>query len=377
MSRNTIARVDLAAVRHNLVRTRQLARSSELACVVKADAYGHGLNNILSELNDADILAVATVGEAEECRSGGWNGRLLHLQGPSNSAEFEQLRGMGAEMVVHHDSQIPLLESRAGRFSNRLWLKIDSGMHRLGFAPGDVRGAFQQLESLRGPEPTVLMTHFACADEPDNPLTRNQVERFDEAIAGLPGPVSMANSAAILNYPDCHRDIVRPGILLYGVSACADRSAASLDLLPAMTLQCDLIAINQCQRGESVGYGAAWVCPEDMAVGVAAIGYGDGYPRHAGNGTPVLLGGRKAPLVGHVSMDMICLDLRQHPQARVGDVVTLWGAGLPVEEVAQWAGVLPYELICGVTARVKTEVLGPVSEINERPRGAQLNRRYR
>ncbi len=357
MSRNTIATIDLASIRHNLSRIRQLAPSSELACVVKADAYGHGLENILAELSGADVLAVATVGEAEKCRSGGWSGRLLHLQGSSNPAEFAQLQKMGAEMVIHHDSQLAWLAPQAGRINKRLWLKIDSGMHRLGFSAGDAVSAFQRLESLRGPEATVLMTHFACADEFDNSQTRQQIKRFDEVTEGLPGPVSMANSAAILNFRESQRDIVRPGILVYGISPCAQRSAAELDLLPAMTLQCELIAINQCRRGAAVGYGAAWSCPEDMPVGVAAIGYGDGYPRRAGNGTPVLLGGRRAPLVGHVSMDMICLDLRNHPQAHVGDVVTLWGAGLPVEVVAECTGMLPYELICGVTARVKTKLL--------------------
>jgi len=354
MSRNTIASIDLAAVRHNLSVVQSMAPCSDICCVVKADAYGHGLDNVLGELSDARILAVATVGEAEKCRNSGWIGRLLHLQGPANPAELEQMCRLSVEMVVHHVAQLELLESRAQGISNRLWLKIDTGMHRLGFSVGETVGAFRRLEALRGDHSTILMTHFGCADDPENGLTNRQIALFDEVTEHLPGQVSMANSAGILNFPKSHRDVIRPGALLYGVSPCSGSSASSLGLKPVMTLQCDLIAINQCSRGESVGYGGTWTCPEDMPVGVAAIGYGDGYPCHARNGTPVLLRGQRVPLAGQVSMDMLCLDLRRCNDARVGDQVTLWGEGLPVEEIAAWAGTIPYELICSVTGRVKT-----------------------
>jgi alanine racemase len=352
MSRNTIARIDLAAIRHNLARVQNLARSSQVVCVVKADAYGHGLSRVCQALADAGMLAVATTGEGFTCRQHGWRGRLLLLEGPNNRAELEDSVALDAEMVVHHQAQLELLRERPGDIRRALWLKIDTGMHRLGFPAEEAAQVHRELETLRGPEPTVLMTHFACADDVANPLTEQQMARFATATSGLPGPVSMANSAGLLNYPSSQRDFVRPGIMLYGVSPCRRHSAGEIGLRPAMTLQCELIAINTVRAGESVGYGAAYTCPRDMRIAVGAIGYGDGYPRHARNGTPVLLNGRRASLVGHVSMDMITIDLSGHDDARVGDCLTLWGEGLPVEEVAPWADAIPYQLICGVTARV-------------------------
>jgi len=356
MSRNTIAKIDLAAIRHNLGRVRKLAPESQVACVVKADAYGHGLARVSSALKEADILAVATVDEGRRCRDSGWAGRLLLLEGPANVPEFQEMISLEAEMVVHHETQLELLRQRRDEINNALWLKVDSGMHRLGFPPQDAAAVHAELESLRGRTQTILMTHFACADEAHNPMTRQQINRFDASIAGISGLVSLANSAAVLNFPDSHRDFIRPGIMLYGVSPCSQRPAAEIGLRPAMTLQCDLIAINQCSAGDTVGYGAAYTCPEDMRIGVGAIGYGDGYPRHARNGTPVLLNGKRAALVGHVSMDMIMIDLRGYEHAQVGDQVTLWGQGLPLEELALWCDAIPYQLICGVTARVRPVV---------------------
>lgn len=353
MSRNTIARIDLSAIEHNFGRVQKLAPSSRVACVVKADAYGHGLSQVSGALRNADLLAVATVDEGRRCRESGWSGRLLLLEGPANVAEFDEMIGLHAEMVVHHETQLQLLRQRHHQIREPLWLKIDSGMHRLGFPPADAARVHRELESLRGEEETILMSHFACADEPQNPMTENQIERFNQSVKGIAGPVSLANSAGTLNFPHSHRDYIRPGILLYGVAPNSRLSAAELGLRPAMSLQCDLIAINRCRKGETIGYGAAYTCPEDMTVGVAAIGYGDGYPRHARNGTPVLVSGRRAGLVGRVSMDMITIDLRGHEAARVGDQVTLWGPGLPVEEVSDWCDAIPYQLICGVTARVK------------------------
>jgi len=352
MSRNTIARINLAAVRHNLARIRDLAPQSAVACVVKADAYGHGLARIFNALEDADILAVATTGEAAICRQQGWRGRLLLLEGPANAAEFDAMVALDTEMVVHHETQLQLLRDRRRDVRRALWLKIDTGMHRLGFSQSDARAVHAELEKLRGDEATVLMSHFACADDVTNPLTSQQIKRFEQATSGLQGPVSLANSAGMLNFPQSQQNCVRPGIMLYGISPCKRKTAAEIGLRPAMTLQCDLIAINQVKAGDTIGYGAAYTCAENMRVGVGAIGYGDGYPGRARNGTPVLVNGRKASLVGHVSMDMITIDLSAHEDAKVGDRVTLWGEGLPVEEVAPWADSIPYHLICGVTDRV-------------------------
>jgi alanine racemase len=308
-------------------------------------------------LDDADVLAVATTGEGFSCRQEGWTGRLLLLEGPSNTEEFDDAVAMGAEIVVHHKNQLHLLTQRKADVPGNLWLKVDSGMHRLGFPLPDIATIYAQLERHRNGHSIILMSHFACADDRKNSMTERQIKAFDAAISGLPGEVSLANSAAILNYPQSHRDYVRPGIMLYGVSPCLQRTASEIGLRPAMTLGCDLIAVNQVCQGETIGYGAGFTCPRDMRIGVAAIGYGDGYPRHAQNGTPVLVNGRRASLVGRVSMDMITVDLTDFDDARVGDRVTLWGRGLPLEEVAHWANAIPYELICGVTARVKAQIV--------------------
>jgi alanine racemase len=357
MSRNTTAHIDLAAIRHNLAVVKSLAADSRIVCVVKADAYGHGLSRVCQALDEADVLAVATTGEGYSCREEGWSGRLLLLEGPSNSQEFDDAITLKAEMVVHHENQLQLLAQRKADVPAALWLKIDSGMHRLGFPPQSAAEVYAQLQQHSSGQPIILMSHFACADNRNNPMTGKQIEIFDQSVARLPGEMSLANSAAILNYPQSHRDYVRPGIMLYGVSPCTDQSAAKIGLQPAMTLGCDLIAINRVGKGESIGYGAEYVCLHDMPIGVAAIGYGDGYPRHARNGTPVLVNGQRATLAGRVSMDMITIDLSGLENARVGDRVTLWGKGLPLEEVAHWANAIPYELICGVTARVKALVV--------------------
>lgn len=352
MSRNTIASIDVAAIRHNLKVVRGLVPGSLVASVVKADGYGHGLSRVAGALRDSDLLAVATSGEAAALRNGGWSGRLLMLEGFANTDEFELARFLNAETVVHHRSQLEMLRQREWTFGNRVWLKLDTGMHRLGFPVEETGVVFSELEGIAGEGAVSLMSHFACADEVANPKTSLQIRRFDEATRDLKAAHSLANSAAILNFPDAHRDMVRPGILLYGISPDLDHPASEIGLKPAMTLSCELVAINRCQQGESIGYGAAYQCPEDMRIGVAAIGYGDGYPRHLRNGTPVLVNGRQAKLAGRVSMDLITIDLRGHDDATTGDRVVLWGEGLPVESVAPWADAVPYELICGVTGRV-------------------------
>ena len=352
MSRNTIASINLAAIRHNLKIVRGLVPESKIASVVKADGYGHGITRVAGALQDTDLLAVATSGEAAALRHGGWYGRLLMLEGFANADDFDLARSLNAETVVHHQAQLEMLRERGWTVGNKVWLKLDTGMHRLGFPLQDSRAVFTELESIAGSGGVVLMSHFACADETGSPKTRVQIQRFDDSIQGLEAEQSLANSAGILNFPQSHRNLVRPGILLYGISPEPGQPALAIGLKPAMTLSSELVAINQCHQGETVGYGATYRCPEDMRIGVAAIGYGDGYPRHLRNGAPVLVNGRKAKLAGRVSMDMITLDLRGHDDAGIGDPVVLWGEGLAVEMLAPWADAVPYELICGVTGRV-------------------------
>lgn len=356
MSRKTVARINLNAIRSNLARVRSLAPESLVACVVKADAYGHGLGNVLPALDAAEILAVATMDEAQQCRDFGWKKRLVMLEGPSNSSECEIAERIACELVIHHESQLDLLKNLARPEACPIWLKLDSGMHRLGFPLSQCREVFAELSRRLGTQPNVLMSHFACADDPTNPRTEQQIKAFDLAVSDLPGQISLANTGAILNFPSSHRDIVRPGLMIYGVSPSARQSAKDIGIQPAMTLQCELIAINDVRKGESVGYGGSQVCPHDMTIGVAAIGYGDGYPRGMKTGAPVLVNGERATLFGPVSMDMITIDLSEQQTANVGDTVTLWGKGLAVEEVAPWADAIVWELTCGVTARVRTIV---------------------
>ena len=240
---------------------------------------------------------------------------------------------------------------RRGRL--RVWLKVDSGMHRLGFAPERVAAVHAQLAALPGIAPEIgLLTHFAESEVFGGAVTRAQIARFNEVTRGLDGPCSLSNSAAVLGWPEARADWVRTGGLLYGLSVVDGKSGADFGFRPAMTLSTRLIAINRVGEGERIGYNGTWTCPEDMPVGVAAIGYGDGYPRSASSGTPVLVGDRRVPLIGRVSMDLITLDLREAPQAQVGDRVTLWGEGLPVETVAAHAGTIAYDLTCGMTRRV-------------------------
>ncbi len=328
-----------------------------MAAAVKAEGYGHGLVRVAKTL-DADAFAVACIEEALTLREAGIDRPILLLEGIFEAKELVPCARRGLEIAIHHLEQVRMLEQARLEQPLRVWLKIDTGMHRLGLKPERVSTVWQQLRDCPAVRPDIgLMSHLARADERDCDYTVRQHETFEVAAAGLPGERSLANSAGILGWPQTHFDWVRPGIMLYGASPFVDSFAPDEDLRPVMTLSTRLIAINRLRKGEPVGYGGTWACPEDMDVGVAAVGYGDGYPRHAPSGTPVLLNGREAALIGRVSMDMITLDLRQHPEARIGDPVVLWGEGLPVERIAQLAGTISYTLLCGVTARVKREVI--------------------
>ncbi len=351
--------IDLRALRANLQHARRRAPGSRIMAVVKANAYGHGLLRVAHALDGggregagADAFGVACMSEALALRAGGVDARVVLLEGVPDGAELELAARRSFEIVVHHDEQVTLLEHAGGSVRVRVWVKLDTGMHRLGFPPERARELHARLARCGAVREVAWMTHLACADDRRSGATLRQLERFRAALDDLPGERSVANSGGLLGWPETHLDWVRPGILLYGVSPFPGRDAAQERLRPVMTLQTRLIAVKTLHKGDAVGYGGAWVCPEDMPVGVAAIGYGDGYPRHAGNGTPILVNGRRAALIGRVSMDMIGVDLRGHPEARAGDPVVLWGPGLPVEEIARHAGTIPYELLCAVNRRV-------------------------
>ncbi len=308
----------------------------------------------------SDVFAVACVEEALILREAGIEQPILLLEGVFEAAELPLCARYGLEIAVHHPDQARMLEVARLETPVRAWLKIDTGMHRLGLDPDTVAAIAQRLRDCPSVWPELgMMSHLARADERDSDYTRQQLQTFEIATAGLSGPRSLANSAGVLGWPQTHFDLVRPGIMLYGASPFVDSLAPDEALRPVMTLHTRLITIKRLHKGDPVGYGGTWSCPEDMDVGVAAVGYGDGYPRHAPSGTPVLLNGREAALIGRVSMDMISLDLRRHPEARIGDPVVLWGEGLPVERVAQAAGTISYTLLCGVTARVPRDVIEP------------------
>jgi alanine racemase len=355
------ARIDLSALAHNLGVARRLAPHSRICAVVKADAYGHGMVAVARALQGADGLAVARVSEAIALREAGIARPLLVLEGAGSREELLAAVRHGIQMAVHREGQVAWVEECAGladRAPLGLWVKVETGMHRLGLDPGAVPDVLERLGACRGARVRGLMTHLANADTPEDPLSEGQCRRLQAVGAGRGLALSIANSAGLLAVAASRTDWVRPGIMLYGASPLSGQSAADLGLRPVMTLVTELIAVQALRRGDAIGYGGTWQCPEDMSVGIAAVGYADGYPRHAPHGTPVLVRGCPCSLVGRVSMDMIHVDLRPLPDARPGDPVTLWGEGLPVEEVAGRAGTISYELLCRVTYRVPREQVG-------------------
>lgn len=358
MSRPAEVVINLSALRHNFSRIRTLAPDSRIMAIVKADAYGHGIARIAQALENADAFGVACLEEAQELRQANIKQRIILLEGPYAREELAEIRQLGLDIVVHDLSQIEMLEQQSsneqvGRKPLNIWLKVDTGMHRLGFSPELASAAYTRLKQIVWVDEIRLMTHLARANDRQNSMTQTQIACFNQLQATLSGEKTVANSAAIIAFPEAHLDWIRPGIMLYGVSPFHDSFGPQEGLQPVMTLQSKLITVRQLKAGEPVGYGATWRCPVDMSVGVVAAGYGDGYPRHAQSGTPVLVNGKRVELIGRASMDMLTVDLRTQPQAKTGDPVILWGDGLPVEEVANYADTISYEVLCAVHKRLK------------------------
>lgn len=350
--RSTRATIHLNHLRHNFAVARRLAGGRRIMAVVKANAYGHGLERVGLALADADAFGVATISDAHRLRSAGLSQRIVLLSGFDEPADLAELRALTVDTVVHHPYQIDILCAERGD-PLRVWLKIDSGMHRLGIPLAQARSAWQQLRECPGvASEIVLMTHLASADEPESTQTAEQLAAFHAVTADIPGERSVANSPGLLNIPAANSDWVRLGGLLYGLSTRADKTGADYQLKPVMSLDSKLIAINDIPAGARVGYGGQYHCERATRMGIAAIGYGDGYPRHAPTGTPTLIRGQRCPTLGRVSMDLLAVDLSELPDARIGDPVRLWGGELPAEEVASSAGTISYELTCGVTRRV-------------------------
>lgn len=321
--------------------------------VVKANAYGHGLLPTALCLSDADAFGVARIDEALALRGAGVRGRIVLLEGVFNAEQLAEAARQSLDIVVHEAEQLDLLEAAPAGQRFVVWLKIDTGMNRLGFRPTAAQSALRRLDGLGDRVLDLhLMTHFASADERDSSLTRQQLDRFDVLTQGRRAARSLANSAAIFSQPESQADWVRPGLALYGVSPFADQVGASLGLCPAMRLVSTVIAVREVPAGETVGYGGIWRAARDSRVAIVAGGYGDGLPRALPNGTPVLVRGARAQLAGRVSMDMIAVDVTGIGGVQVGDAALLWGPELPVEEIAAHAGTISYELLCAVSQRV-------------------------
>lgn len=350
MYRPTKAYIHLPALRHNLQVVKTMAPNSKVLAVIKANGYGHGIDRVAHQFSSADGYGVACIDEAIILRQKGFLHRILLLEGLFSEAEIPLVYQHRLDLVVHSFHQLKwLLESQYQATIN-VWVKIDSGMHRLGFHPDEVVDVINQLEKSDKPFQIHLASHLASADESED-FTLKQINCFDDASKGYTYPKSLANSAGLQEFKQAQYQWVRPGIMLYGAGQCKSCRPA---LKPVMKLVSEVTALKKVKKGEYVGYGNTWQAQRDSYVGIVAIGYGDGYPRHAPTGTPVLVNGQRVSLIGRVSMDMICVDLTElEGQVRIGDEAILWGdESLGVDEIAEFAGTIGYELLCGITQRV-------------------------
>ncbi|MBS3797352.1 alanine racemase [Pseudoalteromonas sp. BDTF-M6] len=353
------ATIDFSALRANLARVKELAPSSQVMAVLKANAYGHGLVPIAQQLAGADAFAVARIEEALALRTGGITKPIVLLEGFFKASDIDIMLANNFQTIVHDEYQLAALEQAQLNGQIKVWLKVDTGMHRLGVEPEQFEQFYQRLKGCENVhEQLHLMTHFACADELENSYNQTQLATFTSLVKDKLAPLCLANSAAIINYPQSHGHWVRPGLMLYGVSPVQGKTSLELGLKPVMSLTSEVIAVRRVKKGEPVGYGGHWHADADTQLAVVAIGYGDGYPRHAENGTPVLINGRRYPLVGRVSMDMISVDIGADNQdVAVGDDAIMWGAELGIEEIATCASTIAYELLCNITPRVTYQYL--------------------
>lgn len=349
------ASIDQSAFRHNLGIVKSLAPQSKVMAVVKANGYGHGLLAAAQGLAQADGFAVLGLEEAIFLRDAGFNQTVLMLEGVFQAGELVDAARADISIVVHHNEQIAMLENIVLQKPVQVFAKMNNGMNRLGFRPEHYAQAVARLAGCANVAQITLMTHFATADE--HPGVEHPLKQFRQATQGMNYPVSLANSAAIFRHPETHADWIRSGIMLYGASAVAGTPAQSYQLRPVMTLNSEIIATQEIKPGESVGYGNRFTAARNTRVGIVACGYADGYPRHAPNGTPVMVAGQLTQTIGRVSMDMLFVDLTEIPGSGVSSAVELWGAQLPVDTVAEQAGTIGYELLCALSPRVPMRVL--------------------
>ena len=354
--RPTFATVRLGDIVSNYQLAMRLAPTSRSIAVIKANAYGHGMVEVARSLQAvAPAFAVALMEEAVTLRDAGISKPILVLQGINRAADIEVAANNNFWLVLHRQQQLDWLLSANTPKPVNVWLKVDTGMHRLGFAPDQLDPIFEKLRTSPNVQPDpVLCTHLACADDQANPMTDAQVSLFQSCSDKYKLGMSIANSAGILFWPDSHADWNRPGYMLYGACPAGAFDTGAHGLRPAMTMQSEIVAIRHLKSGDGVGYGQDWVAKRDSKIGTIAIGYGDGYPRHARSGTPVLVNGHRVAMAGRVSMDAISVDLTDLENVQVGDPVELWGQNLSVNEVASVAGTIGYELLAGLTGRVPT-----------------------
>ena len=363
MSFGARASIRLDALRSNFERLKAAGPSCKVIAAVKANAYGHGLTTVASALSGADTLGVARLPEAAQLRDAGIRTPVLLMGGVTTIAELRTALELDCDLVVHAAYQLELLET-FGRCSSRAWLKVDTGMGRLGVRPEEAPALMERLRGMAGLEHPGLMTHLANADDRQDPTSKKQIARFARLSDDFDGDISIGNSAALLGWADAINPLganspwkhsgetwIRPGISLYGISPLAGVAAAELGLRAVMQFETTLIAVKPILAGERVGYGGHWVANEDSVIGIAAAGYGDGYSRFIPSGTPVLVNGRRVAVAGVISMDLTAIDLGPNAADRIGDPVTLWGDGLPVEEVAACAETTAYPLVTGVLDR--------------------------
>jgi alanine racemase len=358
MTRPTTALIDLNALQHNYKRVRDSAPRTKIMAVIKADGYGHGIEQIAKALSGADGLAVASTDEALALRKAGIDCPVFLLTGFHHKSELPDIVNHDLIPVIHCHEQLATLASWDKKTADKkkifkIWCKIDTGMHRIGFEPGELKKVISRLDDLTGLELVGVMSHLANADNGTDQKTDQQISLYRSSTKTLSIEKSLANSAGIVAWNNSHMDWVRPGIMLYGSSPLLDKTADELDLRPVMKLESEIIAIRKMKKNDVIGYGGEWTCPEDMSVAVVAIGYGDGYPRLAGAvGANVYLNGQHCRVLGRVSMDMITIDLRKVETANTGDKVELWGPNIDIDQLAASCQTISYELMCQVTSRV-------------------------
>ncbi|OUR85497.1 alanine racemase [Methylophaga sp. 42_8_T64] len=357
MNSYPVASIDLAALKHNFDRIKQLAPTSRIISVIKANAYGHGYAEVANVLTDSDAFAVARLVEGIQLRKSGITHKIILLEGVMTAAEIQLAAQYDLSPVFHHRSQIQLLSTPLTKPLQFCWLMIETGMHRLGFAKTDVAELITTMETSEAISGDVgLMSHFANADLVGDDRNQQQLDITLHCADKQRCEVSLANSAAILSFPASHQQWLRPGLMLYGVSPFDDKTAVELDLKPVMQLKSVLTAKQTLQAGDQVGYGGDWTATKVTEIGIVSIGYGDGYSRYLSNAGQVMINGQRVTVLGRVSMDMICIDLHTCSDADVGDEVLLWGGEqLPVEWLAKQANTIPYELLCQLNPRVRRE----------------------